>query len=507
MMAAAAELMPPRPVVVIGAGNAAGYIAREAVALGRAADLRILGREAVAPYERPALSKAYLAPTSPARLPGFHTCVGGGGERQDPAWYAGKGVDLRLGATVEKIDAVAKTVTWREAAGGPLRTAAFERLVLATGARPVSLASDFGTPGADLPGVHVLREVADADSLLAAVAAAAAGRAGGGGEARPPAEVLVVGGGYIGVEACANLSAHPGVRVTMVLPEPSVLARVVPPALASFYERQLQARGVVLVKGRTAVAFEPSADDPNRVGFAVLSDAGPKGKGQSRLPCDVVLVGAGARPNVSLAADAGLALAPAPPSGPGGVQVDGSLRSVSHPSVYAVGDVAAFPLRRLTAGPAETSVALARQEHVAFARASAAHAAQAAFSASGEHPSAEAIPYLPYFYSRTYDNGWVFYGEAPAGADGGEVVLFGPDDPATAAAPGKAKFGAYWVAPRAGREGERCVVGAFLEGGDAAENEAVRQAVASGAPLPAEGGVAELARLGAGFAVAYAAKL
>ena len=66
--------------------------------------LCIVSEEAVVPYERPALSKAYLRPASPARLPAFHTCVGGGGELQDPAWYASKGIELLLGTSVETVD-------------------------------------------------------------------------------------------------------------------------------------------------------------------------------------------------------------------------------------------------------------------------------------------------------------------------------------------------------------------------------------------------------------------
>lgn len=493
--AGAPPAAPPRPVIVVGGGNAAGYFARAAVAAGRSADVLIVGQEPYAPYERPALSKAYLAPTNPARLPGFHTCVGGGGERQTPDWYAQNGLDLRLNCRVDGIDAAAKTVSWVDASTGEKHTQQFERLVLATGARPVSLAADFRTPGADLPGLVALRDVADAEALLREVGAAvAAARAADDGK---PAEVVVVGGGYIGVEVSAALCQHEGVRVTMVLPEPSVLARVVPAPMAAFYERQLEARGVTIIKGRAAVAFEPASGpaSPPRVGFVVLNE-GPE-EGPRRLPCDVVVVGVGARPNDALARAAGVALAPAPPHGPGGVHVDAQLRSVSHPFVYAIGDVAAVPTR-LPGGGSGSGGALGRQEHVQFARESAAFCAAAALSPRGEHEADCAFTYLPYFYSRIFDLSWVFYGSAPSSADGGEFVPFGPDDPASAPAPGKAKFGAFWI--KAGK-----IVGAFLEGGAEAEVAAVRAAVASGAAVPA-GGAAELAKQGVAFAVA-AAKL
>jgi monodehydroascorbate reductase (NADH) len=489
---ARADADAARPIVVVGAGNSAGYFARAAVAAGRGADLLILGGEPYAPYERPALSKAYLAPENPARLPGFHTCVGGGGERQDAEWYKQQGIDLRLGCCVKKVDVASKSVTWIDSDGAEKQTT-FERLVLATGARPVSLAADFSTPGADLPGVLALRGVADADALLREVSAAAAAAAARGNN--KPAEVVVVGGGYVGVEVSSAICQHKSVRATMVLPEPSVLARIVPVSMAAFYERQLEARGVAIVKGRAAVAFEAAEGKAGqeagpRVGFAVLNE-GPEGP--RRLPCDVVVVGAGARPNVDLAREAGIALAPAPPNGPGGVQVDAHLRSVSHPFIYAIGDVAAVPMR----APGSAAASLARQEHVQFARESAAFCAAAVLAPSGENPTGP-FSYLPYFYSRIFDLSWVFYGSSPSAADGGSFVAFGSDDPATAPAPGKAKFGAYWC-----KEGK--VVGAFLEGGDAAEVAAVRAVVAGGAAVPEAGGTAELASQGLGFATAYAA--
>ncbi|KAI3995096.1 hypothetical protein MKX01_031898, partial [Papaver californicum] len=77
--------------VIVGGGVSAGYAAKEFAAQGlNAGELAIISKEAVAPYERPALSKAYLFPESPARLPGFHVCVGSGGERQLPEWYTQK---------------------------------------------------------------------------------------------------------------------------------------------------------------------------------------------------------------------------------------------------------------------------------------------------------------------------------------------------------------------------------------------------------------------------------
>ena len=100
-----------KKIVVVGGGNSAGYFARAVVAAGRGADLLICSAEEVLPYERPALTKAFLNETGPARLPGFHTSVGGGGERQNQEWYDANGVEVHLGTRVVAWDPSAKTVT------------------------------------------------------------------------------------------------------------------------------------------------------------------------------------------------------------------------------------------------------------------------------------------------------------------------------------------------------------------------------------------------------------
>ena len=116
--------------------------------------------------------------------------MGGGGDRQTAEWYADRGIEYMLGATVTAVDVSAKTVTVSAASGES--TVAFDKLLVATGCEPVAM-TDFKIPGADLPGIHYLRDVEDADSLVAAIKGAKA--------AGSPA--LVVGGGYIGME-CAG---------------------------------------------------------------------------------------------------------------------------------------------------------------------------------------------------------------------------------------------------------------------------------------------------------------
>ena len=189
----------------LGGGNAAGYFAAEYDKIISAdpslkdsafgGSLTVVSGERSVSYERPALSKAYLAPKGPARLPGFHSCVGGGGERQEASWYEARGIEYRLGSEATEVDAASRTVTLAD--GSVL---GYKKLVIATGCRPVDLAKDFKMPGAEEGGggnVFYLRDVADADRLYSALEKAAASSGSGSDSGARP---LVIGGGYIGEE-------------------------------------------------------------------------------------------------------------------------------------------------------------------------------------------------------------------------------------------------------------------------------------------------------------------
>nr|CAB3447665.1 unnamed protein product [Digitaria exilis] len=185
-----------------------------------------------------------------------------------------------------------------------------------------------------------------------------------------------------------------------------------------------------------------------------------------RLPADIVVVGIGARANTTLF-EGQLA------KEKGGIKVNGQMQT-SDASVYAVGDVATFPVK-LLGGDAR------RFEHVDCARRTARHAVAAALGPSSATAAGD-IDYLPFFYSRVFALSWRFYGE-----NAGEAVHFG--DMSLSASP--AKFGAFWVS--AGR-----IAGAFLEGGSTEEFEAIAQAVRRGVAVP---DVAQLARDGLAFVV------
>ncbi|XP_042429746.1 monodehydroascorbate reductase 3, cytosolic-like isoform X1 [Zingiber officinale] len=389
--------------VILGGGVAAGYAAREFAKHGlNPGELAIISKEAVAPYERPTLSKAYLFPQGAARLPGFHVCVGSGGERLLPEWYSEKGIELILSTEIVKADLASKTLT---SAAGAIFT--YDILIIATGSTVINL-SDFGTPGADANNIFYLREIDDADKLVAAIQAKKNGKA------------VIVGGGYIGLELSAVMKIN-NFDVTMVYPEPWCMPRLFTPEIAAFYESYYANKGVKIDKGTLVVTSVKLKD--GRV-----------------LDADIVIVGVGGRPLTKLFKGQA-------EEEKGGIKTDAFFQT-SVGGVYAVGDVATFPLKLYN----ETR----RVEHVDHARKSAEQAVKAIKAIEGGKVTDD-YDYLPYFYSRSFDLSWQFYGD-----NVGETVIFGDNDPASS----KPKFGSYWI-----KEGK--LLGAFLEGGSPEENTAI----------------------------------
>lgn len=422
---------------MVGGGVSGGYAAREFVKLGlQPRELTIFSKESAAPYERPALSKAYMFPDAPARLPGFHVCVGSGGEKQLPEWYAEKGIELKLETEIVKADLENKTVTTDK--GDVYK---YGSLLIATGSTFFNLA-DFKTPGADAKGLYYLREVHDADKLVEAI------KTFKGGEA------VIVGGGYIGIELAACLTVNK-IKVTMVFPDPCFMPRLFTPELASFYEGYYEGKGVTIIKGTSVTAFEK--DDEGHVSKVILKDG-------RTLDSTLVVVGIGAKP--LLAPFKGLL-----EEEKGGFKVDASFKT-SAPDVYAIGDLATFPMKMY----GETR----RVEHVDHARKSAMQAVQA-IKAAEKGEVVDDYDYLPFFYSRSFDLSWQFYGD-----NVGETVIWGKDG---AGKPGS-KFGAYWV-----KDGK--VMGAFLEGGSPDENKLIAKVARE---QPTVDGNVDLASAGLGFA-------
>lgn len=380
-----------REYVIVGGGNAAGYAARTFVEHGVAdGRLCIVTKEGVAPYERPALTKAYLFPPDkkPARLPGFHTCVGSGGERQTPEWYKEKGIEMLYEDPVENIDTEKQTLT--TSSGKLLK---YGSLIIATGCT----ASRFPDKiGGNLPGVHYVRDVADADALVSSL--------------EKTKKVVVVGGGYIGMEIAAAAVAWK-LDTTIIFPEDHLLQRLFTPSLARRYEELYQKNGVKILKGASIKSLEASSNGNGGVASVKLGDG-------SIVEADTVIIGIGAKPAVGPFERVGLN------TDVGGIQVDGLFRT-SIPGIFAVGDVAAFPLKIYSR--------ISRVEHVDHARRSAQHCVKALLSAQ-----TNTYDYLPYFYSRVFEYEgsprkvwWQFFGD-----NVGETVEIGNFDP---------KIATFWI--------------------------------------------------------------
>ncbi|KAL0018815.1 hypothetical protein WJX77_001023 [Trebouxia sp. C0004] len=423
--------------VFLGGGQGGGYAAAEFVKQGvKPGELAIVTAEKYVSYERPTLSKGYLKAEGAPRLPGFHACVGGGGEKQTPDWYKEKGIEYLTDSKVESVDIKSKTM--KLAKGGDDIT--YDKLIIATGSTNMTL-DMFGAKNAHLKGIHYLRDVADADGLVAYMKEAK----------KVSKKAVMVGGGYIGLEVSANLVQN-GFDVTMVFPEDRLMAKMFNEEMATFYEKYYENKGVTLIKGDTVTGFEGDG----KVEVAEL-------KSGKKLEAGLVVVGVGAKPNtdmfkgqIDLLEDK-----------PGGVKVNSQLQT-SNPDVYAVGDIAAFPLT-MYGGKVN------RQEHVVNARLSAAHAVKAIFG------SKETYDYLPYFYSREFDLAWQFYGEPE-----GDYVIHGDLQ--------KGKFGVYWV-----QDGK--VVGTYSESASDEQNAALKQVALKKPDAPSLG---ELKKMGYDFALKVA---
>jgi len=284
--AAGKSVEGPESVVIVGAG-AAGCAA--AVALrdaGYGGPVALLTAEPDLPYDRPNLSKDFLAGTaSEDWIP-----------LKPESFWRERDIDLRLGARVTEIDPRARRVAL---AGGA--SLSYGALLLATGAEPVRLS----LPGGDLPHVRYLRSLADSRAIIAASARAR--------------RAVVLGASFIGLEAAASLAAR-GLAVHVAAPEERPLARVLGPEVGAFIQSLHEEHGVVFHLGRTA-----SSIGPDRV---VLDDG-------SWVDAELVVIGVGVRPSLELAERAGLAA-------DRGVLVDERLRATA-PGIYAAGDIARYP--------------------------------------------------------------------------------------------------------------------------------------------------------------------
>jgi 3-phenylpropionate/trans-cinnamate dioxygenase ferredoxin reductase subunit len=279
-------------IVVVGAGQAGASLVAKLRTLGFDGQITLIGAEAVPPYQRPPLSKAYLL--------GDMTL-----ERlflRPESYYADNNIDLRLGTEVTAIDRAAQTIHVGDEALD------YDALVLTTGSAPRYLPASIG---GTLNGVHVVRGLSDVDGMEP--------------EFQAGKSVLIVGGGYIGLEAAA-VAAKKGLKVTLVEMADRILQRVAAPETSDYFRALHTTHGVEIREG---VGLNRLIGE-GRVSGAELSDG-------STLDVDFVIVGVGITPGTALAEAAGLEI-------DNGIKTDAEGRT-SDPAIWAAGDCASFPYR------------------------------------------------------------------------------------------------------------------------------------------------------------------
>ncbi|QDL91995.1 pyridine nucleotide-disulfide oxidoreductase [Paroceanicella profunda] len=281
-------------IVVVGAGQAGASLVARLRAKGFTGSVTLLGEEPQAPYQRPPLSKGYLLGEMPLERLLLRAA----------SFYEEQGIALKTGTRVSAIDRAAKTVRLADGTALP-----YDALALTTGSRPRMLAPVIG---GDLAGLYPVRGLADVDAMAA--------------EFREGARALIVGGGYIGLEAAA-VASRLGLKVTLLEAAPRILQRVASPETSAWFRALHLARGVDLREG---MGLSKLLGRDGRVCGAELADG-------SVIEADFAIIGIGIHPDVALADAAGIAL-------DNGIAVDAHGRT-SDPSVYAAGDCASFPYR------------------------------------------------------------------------------------------------------------------------------------------------------------------
>ncbi len=277
-------------IVIIGGGHAAAQAVTSLRQKKFDGKVTLITDEKMIPYQRPPLSKMYLSGEITAdRLPIL----------RDTA-YEGMGVDVRLNARATKVDTEVKTVSLESG-----ETVSFDKLIIATGGRARKLSCE----GSGLAGIHYVRTIDDTDTLKPEFEAAQ--------------NILVIGGGYIGLEAAA-VARKFGKKVTVLEAEGRILQRVVAPEVSAFYTQIHTEEGVDIHTNQMVTAIEGT----DRVEAVTTADG-------TRFETDLIIAGIGLIANNELAEEASLTVNPA------GIEVNEYCQT-SHPDVYAVGDVSWF---------------------------------------------------------------------------------------------------------------------------------------------------------------------
>jgi 3-phenylpropionate/trans-cinnamate dioxygenase ferredoxin reductase subunit len=277
-------------VVVIGAGQAGAALVAKLRSAGHQGAITLIGEETSPPYQRPPLSKAYLL----------------GEMEEERLWlrgaefYADNAITLKLGQKVSSIDRTAKTVTLGH------EVISYDALALTTGSTPRRLPAAIG---GDLAGVYTVRTLADVDAMKPEFVA---GR-----------RLVIVGGGYIGLEAAA-VARKLGLDVTVLEMAPRILQRVAAPETSDYFRGLHMAHGVKVLE---STGLDRLLGD-RRVTAVRLSDG-------TELPADFVIAGVGVLPGTALAEAAGLEIE-------NGIKTDAQGRT-SDPDIWSAGDCTSFP--------------------------------------------------------------------------------------------------------------------------------------------------------------------
>ncbi|CBZ53128.1 Pyridine nucleotide-disulphide oxidoreductase family protein, related [Neospora caninum Liverpool] len=343
----------------------------------------LVSSEAVLPYERPALSKGFLL--GKANFPNFNVAAGISGAIQDAQWYIARGVHVLLNETVSSVDLANRSASLQSSQ----RTVYFDKLIVATGLRPV----DFVGLGMwNLRGVpfniFTFRFASEAKQIVDFVKQIQARSCAALNQALPSSDnalgtadaskgsAVVLGSGFTGTEVAAAL-CQLGLKVVMVTHSARILSKIFTPELSGFYEKQFEQRGVTVIKNASVQNLVRDVDSDSRVSAVRITDS----DGSSHvLEADFVVAALGSRPVVEflnrqvMLADECVG---------GGIQVDEHLQAFPsrevqiaaasaqnpYPEVFAIGDVAAFPHSRVGGRPV-------RYEHVWNARSMAAYLAK-----------------------------------------------------------------------------------------------------------------------------------
>lgn len=277
-------------IVIAGAGHSAGQIVATLRQKKFDGSICLIGEEAYLPYQRPPLSKKYLAGELPAERLHFKA----------DSFYDESNIEIHLNTTIDRIDRATKIVRSNDGREFP-----YDKLVLSLGAH----ARHIDLPGVELAGIHYLRTIADVDRIRQ--------------EIGPGRRLVIVGAGYIGLEVAA-VTAQLGLDVTVVEMLDRVMSRVVSEQVSEFYQKEHADHGVKLLLSTDIKGF---AGDGN-VHAVDLADG-------TQIPADLVVVGIGVVPNTELATNAGLEVS-------NGILVNDRCNT-SDPDIYAVGDCTCHP--------------------------------------------------------------------------------------------------------------------------------------------------------------------